>query len=89
MKKATAYEVINKNMLLEVIAGKDLPPEAWKLIEAAAMLVLGAIIRFFEKKRDKKRALKAIKKSVDKTKDGFLVIPEKELEEAGKANATI
>lgn len=61
-----------------------LPPEGWEAIVAIVGLVLGFITRFIEKKKDKKKALKAIGKAVEKTQDGVLVIPEKELKEAGK-----
>lgn len=70
-------------MILEILNAatkENLPPEAWALIT----MVVAAIIRFFEKKHDKGKAKKAIQRAVNKTKDGILVIPEKELEETEK-----
>lgn len=68
-------------ILLNAVENKqNLPPEAWSLIT----LVVAAIIRYFEKRSDKRKAKKAIQRAVDKTKDGILVIPEKELEDSEK-----
>lgn len=61
-----------------------LPPEGWEAIVAIVGLVLGFLARLIEKKNDKKVAIKAINKAVEKTSEGILVIPEKELKEAGK-----
>lgn len=71
-------------MKLLVLINETLPPDGWRAIAEIAVALIGLFTALFvrktEKKQDKKKAVKAIKTAVKKTKDGFEVIPEKELE---------